>query len=78
MWIRNDLFRIRIQPIPVLFDHIWNFKIKQKEENTIICHFLFQTTVLQYTHSRIHGPKIINNILIYPLFHFLLDPDPKQ
>ena len=34
--------------------------------------------VLQYTQPGIHRSKIINNIFIYLLFHFFLNPDPEQ
>ena len=39
-----------------------------------IFYFILQS-YRQYTQSRIHRPKIINNFFIYLLFHFLLDPE---
>ena len=34
----------------------------KKKNIPIICHFLFQSTVLQYTQTRIHRPKMVNKI----------------
>ena len=69
--------QIRIQHI-LLSTVYLEFKLeiqKEKSNNYRICHRLFHTTVLQYTQSRIHRPKMRNNIFIYLLFHFLLDPE---
>ena len=57
----------RIQPI--LFEHIWNKHTLNsiKKKNTI-CLFLFHTTVLQYTQSRIHGPKLESFLSAVPPF----------
>ena len=53
-------------------------KSVKKKNLLIICHFLFYTTVLQYTQSRTQRPKISNSVFIYLLFHFLLDPDLRK
>ena len=67
--------------------HTYYLSIIGNKKNTLnsiiknlptICHFLFQSIVLQYTLSRIHRPKIKNKIFIYLLFKFLLDTDPEQ
>ena len=79
--IRNDLFRIRIQlwifrvPDPILFKHIWkllkkHLKFNQKEESTNYLPFSSYNTVLQYTQSRIHRPKMRNKILFTCFFIF--------
>ena len=63
----------------ILKKHTLN-SIKKKNLSTI-CHFLFHTTVLQYTKSRIHRSKIIFKFFIYLLFHFCwihADPDPQH
>ena len=94
--IRNDLFRIRIQiqlrifrlP-PILFSHIWKLFQKitlnsiKKKNIPIICHFLFQSTVLQYTQTRIHRPKMVNKIsnlfaLSFSAGSGTIIPDPDQ
>ena len=46
------------------------FKFNQKKNLTTICHFLCRSSVLQYTQSRIHRPKIRNQVFIYLLFPF--------
>ena len=55
-------------------------KFNQKEESTNCLPFSisYYCTVLHYTQSRIHRPKIKNIIIIYRPFLFLLDPDPEQ
>ena len=53
-------------------------KSVKKKNLLIICHFLFHTTVLQYTQSGTQRPKISNSVFIYLLFHFLLDPDLRK
>ena len=94
--IRNDLFRIRIQiqlrifrlP-PILLSHIWKLFKKitlnsiKKKNIPIICLFLFQSTVLQYTQTRIHRPKMVNKIsnlfaLSFSAGSGTIIPDPDQ
>ena len=48
-----------------------HLKFNQKDESCNYYHFLFHTSVQQYTQSRIHRP---NKFFIYLPFHFLLDP----
>ena len=71
-----EFLEFRIQFQPILFKHIWKIlkkkrlKFNQKKKTLSIWHFLFQTTVLQYTQSRINRPKIINQILLISSFIF--------
>ena len=84
----SGCMRIWIQPIPVLLLIKYGYLYLEITKNTlnsiikknlpIICHFIFHTTVLQYTKSRIHRPKVRNKIFNSLLFQFLLDPDPEQ
>ena len=57
--------------------HLKMIKSIKKKNLPNICNFLFHSTVLQYTQSRIHRPKIKNKIFIYLFFHFLLDPEQQ-
>ena len=56
-----------------------HLKFNQKEESTnyLLFSISYYTkyTVLQYTQSRIHKPKMRYKIFIDLLFHFLLDPE---
>ena len=61
-------FRIRIQIPPIFFGEIWKFLNKNlhsiiKKILPIICHFLFHTSVLQYTHRKMFRSWIQNTIL---------------
>ena len=64
-------FRIHADPDPtqIILVYLEIYSIKKKILRTI-CPSLFHTTVLQYTESRIHGPKMRNNIFLDLLFHF--------
>ena len=65
--------------------HIWkllktNLKPNQKEESILTSNYLLfsisNSTVLQYTHSpEFIGQKIINKIVIYLPFNFLMGPE---
>ena len=70
LWIRNDVFWIRIQPM--FFEQIFKLSKKHlKKKNLLtICNFLFHSTVLQ---SRINGLKLKLNL---SALSFL--PDPEQ
>ena len=60
-------WRNKNNPNHVFKEYLEIIIIIQKEESIpTSCPFLFHPTVL---HSRFHRPKIINNILIYLLFH---------
>ena len=55
----------------------------KKKNIPIICHFLFQSTVLQYTQTRIHRPKMVNKIsnlfaLSFSAGSGTIIPDPDQ
>ena len=68
-------FRIRIQPILFTYTYLEIItkstpSIKKKNLSTS-CHFLFHTTVQQYTKSRIHKPTMLNtNFLLICSFFF--------
>ena len=71
LWIRNDLFRIQLRFLEFRnLEIIKNtLKVIKKKNLSTICLFLFYTTVLQYDSPESSGLKIMNNILIYLLFH---------
>ena len=86
IWIKAkvpDPFGSRSNPYRYYLSIFGNYKntlnsIKKKILPPI-CHFLFYYigTVIQYTQSRIHRPKMRNTIFNYLLFHFLLDPEQQ-